>query len=301
MATERIKDTNFKPESLMRIEQANEIIDEYQAQGMLLTLRQLYYQFVARGLIENTTRSHSNLGAIISNGRMAGMIDWESIEDRTRGVEINSHWDSPKDGIKALRSQYRIDMWANQPERVEVWIEKEALAGVIDPTCRRLDVPYLACRGYLSQSETWRAYRRLRERAERDIHTTILHFGDHDPSGIDMTRDNRERLEEMLCFGDAEFPLHEHVTVTRLALNMEQVKRYNPPENPAKMTDSRFGGYVVKYGKKSWELDALEPKVLNELITRNINEHIDKALWDERRRELEKEQLLLDKIIESLK
>jgi hypothetical protein len=104
----------------------------------------------------------------------------------------------------------------------------------------------------------------------------------------------------MLNYGDASFPLGDSVTVKRLALNMDQITKYKPPENPAKMTDSRFGGYVVKYGKKSWELDALEPKVLADLITRNIKEHIDDAAWKERKEELAAEQATLDKIIEGL-
>lgn len=300
MATEFIKDTKFKPDSLERIAQANEIIEEYQAQGFSLTLRQLYYQFVARGIIPNTIQSYNNLGNVISNGRMAGMIDWEAIEDRTRGVEINAHWSSPKAGIEALRSQYRIDMWANQPEHVEVWIEKEALAGVIEPTCRQWDVPYLACRGYLSQSETWRAYRRIREYAEREIPTTIFHLGDHDPSGIDMTRDNRERAIEMLTFGDAQFPLGEYVSVKRLALNMDQVEQYKPPENPAKQTDARFASYAARFGDKSWELDALDPKTLAKLIADNVRSKIEPLRWTERIEQLKAEKETLDNIIKGL-
>jgi hypothetical protein len=299
MPVEAFIDRNFSAASLTRIEQANEIIAAYEAQGFTLTLRQLYYQFVARGMIENSQKSYKTLGSIINDGRLAGLIDWEAIEDRTRGVERNSHFDSPKEGIEALRAQYRISMWDNQPERVEVWVEKEALVGVVQPTCRKLDVPYLACRGYVSQSEQWRAYRRILERFEEgEQRTTILHFGDHDPSGIDMTRDNLDRLS--LFIGSRGHHIDDVIEVRRLALNMEQVRKYNPPPNPAKSTDSRFAGYLSKFGDESWELDALEPKVIAELIRRNVVELRDPALWAEKEEQHAAELATLDEIIEGL-
>jgi hypothetical protein len=299
MPTEAFIDRNFSAASLTRIEQANSIIADYEAQGFTLTLRQLYYQFVARGLIENSQKSYKTLGSIINDARLAGLIDWEAIEDRTRGVERNSHFGSPKDGIEALRQQYRISMWDNQPERVEVWVEKEALVGVVQPTCKKLDVPYLACRGYVSQSEQWRAYRRILERFEEgEQRTTILHFGDHDPSGIDMTRDNDDRLSLFLRSRGHE--ISDVIEVRRLALNMDQVRKYNPPPNPAKSTDSRFAGYLSKFGDESWELDALEPKVIAELIRRNVVDLRDADLWAEKEQQHAEELGTLDGIIQGL-
>jgi len=300
MATELIVSKNFKSDSLQLIEAANRIIGEYQKQGFALTLRQLYYQFVARALLANTMQSYKRLGSVINDARLAGMIDWEMIEDRTRGIEIRSRWTSPRSGIEALRSQYHIDLWANQPKRVEVWIEKEALVGVIEAICRSYDVPYLACRGYVSQSEQWRAYRRIEEYySQNGQKTIVLHFGDHDPSGIDMTRDNGDRLQlflESAISSESESAFEVH----RLALNWDQIEQYNPPPNPAKMTDSRFEGYERKYGDKSWELDALEPKVITELIRKNVLEHIDTDLWSERVEQLNAERAILSKIIEDL-
>jgi hypothetical protein len=209
---------NFRNDTLDIIGQANQIIADYAAQGFSLTLRQLYYQFVARDLIPNTERSYKRLGGIINDGRLAGLIDWNAIEDRTRNLQRNPHWDSPADVIEAARQSYGIDMWANQPKRVEVWIEKEALAGVITRVCNDLDVPYFACRGYVSQSEQWRAGMRCRtnyNRASQD--TVVLHLADHDPSGIDMTRDNQERLSMLAGYRGAP-------TVERIALNMDQIR-----------------------------------------------------------------------------
>jgi hypothetical protein len=139
------------------IDDANKIIEEYRNQGFVLTLRQLYYQFVARDLLPNIPSEYKRLGSVINDGRLAGLIDWESIEDRTRHVRETAHWSSPSDIIGSCANQFAIDKWASQPCRVEVWIEKDALLGVIEPACVDLDVPYFSCRGYSSQSELWRA------------------------------------------------------------------------------------------------------------------------------------------------
>lgn len=285
---------NFKDASLEIITAANEIIDEYRDQGFLLTLRQLYYQFVARALLPNTQQSYKRLGSIINDARLAGLVDWSAIEDRTRNVKSNYHYTGPRQAIQDALDTYEIDMWANQPERVEVWIEKEALAGVIANVCDEMDVPYFACRGYVSQSEQWRAYARARYYSdERDQVTTILHFGDHDPSGIDMTRDNQDRLDMFLGYTG-------EVTVERLALNMDQIEEFKPPPNPAKITDSRFAGYAAKYGDESWELDALEPQVMTDLIRQHVKQHRDPALWSDKEEERENHRFQLQEIIGDL-
>jgi len=284
----------FREKTLALIEIANVIIDEYREQGFTLTLRQLYYQFVARDYIENSQRSYKNLGSVINDGRLAGYIDWSAIEDRTRNMVEAWHFYSPKDAIEQMRSQYIIDMWENQDTRVEVWIEKEALVGVISRKCRELDVPYFACRGYVSGSEMYAAGKRAHARYHTyGQHTVVVHLGDHDPSGIDMTRDNDDRLE--LLAGWEGAPL-----VSRIALNMNQVEEYNPPPNPAKLTDSRAFSYISQYGSKSWELDALDPKVLNKLIHNEVVKHRNEDRWAEKEEQLSEEEDVLDKIIEEL-
>ncbi len=268
------QETTFRPATMVVIEQANTIIEEYQRQGFLLTLRQLYYQFVSRALIENTQRSYKRLGSIVNDGRMAGLIDWNSIEDRTRNLEKNSHWEGPGAIVRTCAEQFRVDRWATQKYQPEVWIEKEALAGVIEEICQTLDVPFFACRGYVSQSEQWRAGRRFHVHQNQGRVPIVLHLGDHDPSGIDMTRDNHDRLQIFARFG---------VEVRRLALNMDQVEEYGPPPNPAKQTDARFEGYVAEYGDESWELDALEPEVIGELIRTAVEDLADTEILHVRR------------------
>jgi len=273
----------FRAESIRTIETANAIIAEYDAQGYSLTLRQLYYQFVSRDLIANSLKEYKNLGSLINDGRLAGLIDWDAIEDRTRNLHSLSHWESAPEIVRSCAKQFRLDKWDSQPCRVEVWIEKEALAGVFQRICDELDVPMFACRGYTSQSEMWAAGQRLERIKDRGQEPIVLHFGDHDPSGIDMTRDIRERLA--LFMGGVE--------LQRLALNREQVDKYSPPPNPAKATDARFNGYLAEFGEKSWELDALEPKLLSGLVRRFVEGVRDEGRWDEAldREETTKEQL----------
>lgn len=265
----------FSAGSQAIIEQANEIIEDYAAQGFDLTLRQLYYQFVSRDLIANKQTEYKRLGSIINDARLAGLIDWHTIVDRTRNMVSNSHWNGPQEIVAACARQFQIDKWANQKRRVEVWIEKDALIGVIENVCRKNDVGFFSCRGYTSQSEMWGASQRLLEYTDCGQSVTIIHLGDHDPSGIDMTRDIDDRLSLFMGSSAGD--------VNRIALNMDQVDQYSPPPNPAKITDSRANKYIKQFGNNSWELDALEPSVLEQLIDDTIASCKDESLWKEMR------------------
>jgi len=289
---EEFIERNFSASTLSTIQKANEIIEEYQSQGYKLTLRQLYYQFVSRDLIPNKTQEYKRLGSIVNDGRLAGLIDWDAIEDRTRNLQSLSHWRNAKDLARQALNQFRIDKWFNQETRVEVWIEKEALSGVFERICNELDVPFLCCRGYLSQSEMYSAAQRIKHYKQAGQDFTILHFGDHDPSGIDMTRDMRERLTTFGCYS---------LNFDRLALNIEQVLEYEPPPNPAKETDSRFDSYLRKFGQKSWELDALEPAVLSGLVEKAVEEIRDPEKWADAAALEESQRRQLRDLIKKLK
>lgn len=268
-------------------EQAAQIAEEYNRAGYDLTLRQLYYQFVGRGLTanwatgHNTERSYKRLGTIVDNARMCGLIDWNHITDRTRGLAGDSHWDEPGDVINSAAWGYKIDHWEGQANRLEIWVEKEALAGIVGQVARERDVNYLACRGYLSSSAMWRSARRLGRYADQGLDVTILHLGDHDPSGIDMSRDNEDRLRKMISH-DYGWNAAQAVEFRRIALNRDQVDQYGPPPNPAKLTDSRAEGYVSEHGYESWELDALPPDVLVDLMNRHVDDVVDQRAWDAR-------------------
>jgi hypothetical protein len=297
---------NPRADAIQIIQAAEGICRAYRAQGYDLTLRQLYYQFVARGILPNSQKSYDKLGNIISRARMAGLLDWDYIVDRTRNLRGTSHWTSPASVINSAAASFRRDKWLDQPVRIELWVEKEALAGVIERTAAELDLDWFACRGYVSQSEQWAAGQRHLGYIEGGQRVLILHLGDHDPSGIDMTRDIGERLERFIYLdyyrahteeiGEptaggwwqrTEDHMREHTgspvspfEVRRIALNMDQVEQYDPPPNPAKLTDSRAGTYIDAYGTESWELDALNPDVLDGLIREQVEAERDDDRYD---------------------
>ena len=268
------KEIAFSEETQKIIQIADQIVTAYQAQGFDLTLRQLYYQFVAKDLWANSEKNYNRLKTIVNDARLAGLLDWTAIVDRTRNLMSYRHFSDPAAGIEMAAAGYREDVWKTQPHRVEVWFEKDALAGVLEACCPRLAVPYFSCRGYTSQSEMWGAAQRIIKRRQvSGQRTIILHLGDHDPSGIDMTRDIKDRL--------AMFTHHhlgeDVVFVKRIALTMKQIERYKPPPNPAKKADGRYKAYVEKYGQFSWELDALPPNVLVALVQRQVLKYMDEA------------------------
>jgi hypothetical protein len=281
---EKYGSVNFRQSSLDRISLINGIIEDYQGQGYDLSLRQLYYQLVAGGHIENSEKSYKNTGNLLNDGRMAGLIDWDVITDRTRTL-YNRQWDEhgPADinifGAvnREIDGCFSSSKWAGQPFYLEAWVEKEALSEIISSAARDHDVAYFACKGYTSLTALYEAAERLKKKHESGRDCVLIYLGDHDPSGIDMTRDIRERLEK---FGAV-------VDVQRIALNMEQIERFNPPPNPAKETDTRAQGYIEKYGAESWELDALRPQVLHDLIVEKISEYFDPEINGANVREME--------------
>lgn len=309
------EDKRLNPEYLYMIDQINAICVEYAEQGYDLTLRQLYYQFVARDAFPpghtwrrlgngkwvrdengtiNADPNYKWLGDIVSAGRMAGLIDWDFIVDRTRNLRGLKHWNSPSDACTELSKNFRYESWKDQPYYIEVWIEKDALVGVLESACQPLDVNYFSCRGYTSISEVWGAAQRLRSKMEDGKKVVVLHLGDHDPSGVDMTRDISERLYTFIAHdlrdGRGEMPrmstaaaiqyTDDHFLVDRIALTMAQVQAFNPPPNPAKPKDARYKKYVRQFGVECWELDALSPDVLVNLIQQNILALRDDEKWE---------------------
>ncbi len=280
---------DFRTSSRIIIRQANSVIDEYRRAGFQLTLRQLYYQCVSRDWLANTIQNYKRLGEIVNDARLAGLIDWDAIIDRTRNLEQLPSWGRPEDILDAVASQYREPVWDVQPQYCEVWSDKDALIGVIERVCNELRVPYFACRGYTSQSEMWAAGKRLRGKLDEGKTITIFHLGDHDPSGMQMSEDNRGRLtmfqgeeygydedDEIADLVDLEFSLK------RIALNKDQIKQYNPPPNPAKESDSRYRQYVRNTGMTdSYELDALDPRVIASLIRSEVTSIRDEDKWTE--------------------
>lgn len=252
---------------LIRI--CDEIATQWNADGYEMTLRQLYYQLVSRNVVPNTERSYKNVGNLVAKARDAGLIDWEHIVDRTRAIQENSHWASPRSILRSCAWSYAIDTRSDQPIYIEVWVEKEALAGIVGGVCERLDVPRFSCRGYSSATAMHDAGRRFAAEGRTRSRLVILHLGDHDPSGLDMTNDIRNRVN--LYSNDAG------VEVRRIALNLDQVQALSLPPNPAKLSDARARAYVAQYGRESWELDALSPQYIERLIEEAVMDLTDES------------------------
>jgi hypothetical protein len=259
----------FGPAATALIGTCNEIVAEYQAQGLRLTLRQLYYQLVSRDVIPNLQKQYDRLGNILSDARLAGMVDWSAIEDRIRVPEIPPEWSSIENIVEAAIDSFRLPRWKNQANYVELWVEKDALAGVLSPIASEHHIPLMVNRGYSSTSAMYESARRLHRFAHRDAY--ILYLGDHDPSGEDMVRDIRDRLRIFKVYPEVE----------KIALTTEQVEKYNPPENPVKMGDSRSPGYVALHGHRCWEVDALPPTVLRDLIVSRMEDLVDMEAMEE--------------------
>ena len=271
---EKFIEWNPRHESLSRVEEAIEIIDEYQAQGLRLTLRQLYYQFVARDLIPNTPRSYKNLGGLIGKARMAGLIDWEAIEDRGREPDTPQQFEGLGELVDTALRAYRLDRWAGQDDYCELWVEKAALAGVLLPIARRYHVTLMVNKGYSSLSAMYESAQRIMFASEAGARpTTVFYLGDFDPSGEDMVRDIQDRLDTFTR-GEVD------INVDKIALTWDQIRKHRPPPNPAKLTDSRAAAYIRKHGRESWEVDALDPKTLQHIIETSILSVLDVPKMD---------------------
>ncbi len=276
---EKYRSIKFKSKTLAMLAKLDAIISEYMLQGYTLTLRQLYYQCVARAIIENNVNSYRSIGRTVNDGRMAGVLDWDGIEDRTREFIRRRGWTSGGEYLEAAARGYHEDMWQDQEARPFVVVEKNALVGVLGPVCRRLDVPLLAAVGYPSPGV-------LREFAVVDVvpaieagqRPVVLHLGDHDGSGLDMTRDLQERID---VFAYQGIELH------RIALTMEQVEELSPPPNELNDDDPRAEWYKNQYGDKSWELDAIPPVDLVRLIEDHVEPLIDWDIWNARQASIE--------------
>jgi hypothetical protein len=324
MTVQAYKAVRFKPDSRARIALCNSIISGYQAQGLRLTLRQLYYQLVTRNAVTNEERSYQNLSKLVSDARLSGLMDWDAIEDRVRRPYSPNEFANLGELVDAALRSYRLPRWRDQANYVELWVEKDALAGVLQPLASEYHVTMMVNRGYSSQSAMYESAQRFLDACrapesdddpsamvddenEEECETCygsgacqacdgngtsdangekicktcegdadckaigcrrgyvrafvkqpiLFYLGDLDPSGEDMVRDIEERLKMFGVRG-----LH----VTKLALTPAQVKQYQPPPNPAKMTDPRAEDYIAKHGTSSWEVDALPPQVLAQII-----------------------------------
>ena len=287
----KYRDHKFSADTLAVIDQMNDILAEYS--GMVLTARQLYYQFVARDLVKNTQASYKRLTDILSSARVAGLVDWDMIEDRGRVPQTPGEWRDVKQIADIVVDAFRLPRWQGQRRYVELWVEKQALAGVLAPLAREFHVTMMVNKGYSSQSAMRDSALRYKAnmRAYGSDEPVLKYLGDHDPSGKDMRRDIAER---MAMFGV------EDLRVDMIALTTAQVEEYEPPPNPAKITDPRAKQYIEEFGEESWELDALPPRELQRIIRESIEGEIDRKVWKKVRKEEDRQRDLYRRSILTL-
>lgn len=281
---ERYELPTLRRSSLALLGQIEPIIADYHNDGYDVTVRQLYYRLVGLGILKtNDLKTYKSLVGLLTKARMAGLLDWSSFVDRHRRRLGNAHWDDPGQYLRDAADDFAIDKWANQPNYVEVMVEKDALAGILSNACYDLDVTLTPNKGYSSSSFFYNAGKRYAKQLALGKEVHILYLGDHDPSGIDMSRDMVRRLElfagRPMLGTDGPWP--EALNIHRVALNYDQVQELNPPENFAKSTDDRTPAYVKQFGDKCWELDAVEPRALDKILRDKILSLRDEDLWAE--------------------
>lgn len=268
MSIERFKITNFNSTSVRMIQHSNRILNEYASIGLRMTLRQLYYQLVISNIISNGQRAYKRLGHLISEARLGGKVDWDHIEDRVRSPQKSDEFEGPKELMDRAIANYRLHRWEGQKNYIELWVEKDALANVLWPLAEEFHVTLMVNRGYSSQSAMYESVHRFRSNTFEGQSPHLLYLGDFDPSGEDMVRDITDRFE---MYG---YPM----VVEKIALNLAQVRKYKLPPNPAKMSDPRAGKYVAAHGDESWEVDALRPDILQQMIRERLEKLVDRAV-----------------------
>jgi len=271
----------------------NDILNQY---TMKLTLRQIYYRLVASYGYPNTNSAYTQLSKQLVKSRERGDIDETRIEDRSREFLGG---DYPFDNLEEFityqfktffnsPNYYARKLWTSQPKYVIVWVEKDALSRVISVEADKYNVITCPSRGYASYTYIKEALAMLPE----DKEIIILHFADHDPSGLDMTRDLENRISEYSNL---------NITVERVALNYDQIQRYEFPPNPTKRADPRAENYIAEYGNECWERDAIEPVELQRMVSEAIESHIDSDLWNQTLEQIRQEREKLREMFSSIK
>lgn len=293
MAKICFRSTHYHEGTMIKLRQIDGIILEYQEEGYKLTVRQLFYQMVGRGLIDNNQSEYRKISSLVVSARMGGLIDFDAIEDRVRVPRIPYWYTDPKDGISDLIKSYRLNRQIGQSWYTEVWSEKDALSGLLYDVTKEYHVRLVINRGYSSCSAMYQAFERFSNAISREQKCRIIYLGDHDPSGKDMIRDIIERMEE--------FGISDQMEVIPVALTLGQINAFNPPPYFAKIKDPRAKGYIKEYGNVAWEVDALSPKTLKNVLEEAILEKMDMDLYN-LMRESEAEDIdELTKILEGLK
>jgi hypothetical protein len=245
-----------------------------------MTLRQLFYRLVSAGCLRNAPAEYTRLGSLLTRLRDAGDIPRTWLVDHTRTSLKPSSWSGLSDFADSVRSCYRKDFWASMPAYVAVFVEKDAIAGTVEPVTRENDIALHVCRGYASISfageiaDVW-------AKIKKPIFAYYL--GDFDPSGFDLERDLREKLERYsgrYVGGEGDLPTRDNFVWQRLGVTEEDFQAHDLIRLPVKTGDKRAAGFVRMYGSSCAEIDALPPSELRQRVVDAIDSHIDVARWN---------------------
>jgi len=230
------------------------------AENKPMTVRQLFYQMVSRQLIDKTEKQYDTVGRLATQMRRSGELPYSWLADSTRWMRKPNSHGSLEGFLTEQQTLYRRDLWQDQDAYVEVWLEKDALAGVLVEATQYWDVPLMVCRGYASLSFLHSAAGKI-----RDVNkpTFLYYFGDCDPSGRDIPRAVETALREMAPGADITFEV--------VAVTDQQIIDFNLPTRPTKNTDSRSKNFEGE----SVEVDALPPRELIRICRNCIEQHID--------------------------
>jgi hypothetical protein len=256
-----------------------------------VTVRQVFYAATVAGIVAKTDDGPGNgydiVQRVLSQSRTDGIVPWRWIIDNTRRTILPSMWGSPAEILRAVAQQYKRDPWAEQDEAVSIWLEKDALAGVLESVTMPLGVPLNVMRGFTSKSQAKTACETF-EQSDRPMH--VYHLGDYDPSGLVAT-DALENFLRKNCTNEIHFE--------RLALTPKQIKQWKLPTRPTKTGGNR---HAVNFGgDESCELDAIPPDKFRALVRGAIMQHIDTDTLAEVTERENDEKAVLLKVARSLK
>ena len=283
----------MQEKSLELLDQVLKIIESY---NFALTLRQIYYQLVAKQIIPNQQKYYHQLSRLCVMGRNEGILPEEAFSDRLREVDRLSSWPDLNDFLSTVKRSYHKDKWENQDCYIEIWTEKDALRSVLTEVTYQYDVNLMVARGQLSRTEVYRTVERYKEKSDKECF--LYYAGDFDPSGLSIFESIKERISN---FGTDIlvdiFPTNHDINFERIALTPEQIKKYQLPSDPAKQTDPNYKNFVKKYGDMVVEIDSLPPDELRNIVKSCIKRNIDYGLLAQVQEIEKEEQIKLDKFI----
>ena len=232
-----------------------------------MTVRQVFYQLVVRGVIDKTEAEYQGtVIRLLTDMRIRGELDWDTIVDESRRARVTQTFDSVTDALNDTARFYRRSALRECPDYIEVWLEKDALAGVVYDVVAQYDVPLMVSRGMPSITFLWGSFNHIAHAARAGKRTTIYQLGDHDPSGGLIPQNLYRRLNEWSVENDIEPP-----RVIRLALTESQIGEHNLPTRPTKRIGNR---HAYRFAGDSVELDAMQPRTLRDLVRQSIEVHI---------------------------